>query len=221
MCLITGGAGCGKSYLLDALVAYCHEMHLETRKTATTGCAADNIGGVTLHNFLGMNLKGEVNIQNGTTKARNIRIADVIFIDEVSMMESEILYKLETVLRNHGNPYASFGGKSIVLLGDPAQLPPIGNHIWKQKDFGRFKVIVLRESQRQKDKVFVGILNRMRVGKLTHEDWLTLNTRMISEDDALNMDPALTLMLYPRNIDRDYYNQRVMDSMEGEWVVYK
>ena len=194
---------------------------LGTEKTATTGCAADNIGGVTLHSFIGMNHRGEVNIEPKSSKAWYISKCDVLFIDEVSMLERELLYLLEDVLRQFGNSNVRFGGKSIILLGDPAQLPPIGNHIWQQREFGIFTVLVLRESQRQKDVVFIDILNRMRRGQLTDEDFRLLHQHKISEAEALEMDQLRSLMLFPRNVERDSYNQKVMATLEGDAVAFR
>ena len=99
--------------------------------TASTGLAACNIGGVTLHSFAGIGLgKGAaeelVKKIKRNPKARNRWIRTrVLVIDEISMVDGELFDKLEKIariLRNNGRP---FGGIQLVITGDFFQLPPV------------------------------------------------------------------------------------------------
>ncbi|OWA55537.1 hypothetical protein BV898_19921, partial [Hypsibius exemplaris] len=145
--LITGGAGVGKSYLLKALVAWLRDRHITFAKCATTGIAAHLIGGRTVHNFLGMDFEFKSRIQHGTFQAKALSDTQVVFVDEVSMMPREALTMLDETLRefNNQNNGAPFAGKSIVLLGDPAQLQAVGKHIWREAEFS--VVVVSRECE--------------------------------------------------------------------------
>ena len=87
---MTGGAGVGKSYLMDALVSYCREHEMTYQRTATTGMAASLIKGITLHSFLGWTRAGRSDIQKGTVNAFYLGRTDVVFIDEVSMLTREV-----------------------------------------------------------------------------------------------------------------------------------
>ena len=57
--LVSGKAGTGKSYLLQLFKQYLIKLNLNFAITAPTAVAAVNIGGITLHSFLGMGLATE------------------------------------------------------------------------------------------------------------------------------------------------------------------
>lgn len=107
--------------------------------TASTGLAACNVGGVTLHSFAGIGLgKDEVDElvkkikRNQKTKHRWMR-TKVLIIDEISMVDGDLFDKLEEIarrMRNNGRP---FGGIQLVITGDFFQLPPVpdGNRVSK------------------------------------------------------------------------------------------
>ena len=99
--------------------------------TASTGLAACNVGGVTLHSFSGIGLGKEPVPdlvrkikRNPKAKIRWLR-TKVLIIDEISMVDSELFDKLEgvaRVMRNNGRP---FGGIQLIITGDYFQLPPV------------------------------------------------------------------------------------------------
>lgn len=131
----TGSAGTGKSVLLrEIIAAFRRQFSRELDRvavTASTGLAACNIGGVTLHSFAGIGLgKDEVPElvkkvkRNQKAKQRWLR-TKVLIIDEVSMVDADLFDKLEQVarsIRNNGRP---FGGIQLVITGDFFQLPPV------------------------------------------------------------------------------------------------
>jgi ATP-dependent DNA helicase PIF1 len=131
----TGSAGTGKSVLLREIISSLRRKYYReidrVAVTASTGLAACNVGGVTLHSFAGIGLgKEEVPTlvkkirRNQKTKHRWMR-TKVLIIDEVSMLDGELFDKLEEVarlLRNNGRP---FGGIQLVITGDFFQLPPV------------------------------------------------------------------------------------------------
>ncbi|KAL4244570.1 ATP-dependent DNA helicase PIF1 [Abortiporus biennis] len=55
----TGSAGTGKSVLLRKIIEDCKEKHIEFAVTASTGIAAVNVGGCTLHSWAGIGLGKE------------------------------------------------------------------------------------------------------------------------------------------------------------------
>lgn len=102
--------------------------------TASTGLAACNVGGVTLHSFAGIGLGKEPVPdlvkkikRNQKAKTRWLR-TKVLIIDEVSMVDGELFDKLEAIartMRNNGRP---FGGIQLVITGDFFQLPPVPDY---------------------------------------------------------------------------------------------
>lgn len=131
----TGSAGTGKSVLLREIITSLRKKYAREPDriavTASTGLAACNVGGVTLHSFAGIGLGKEPVAElvkkikrNQKAKHRWMR-TKVLVIDEVSMVDGELFDKLESIarqLRNNGRP---FGGIQLVITGDFFQLPPV------------------------------------------------------------------------------------------------
>ena len=134
---ITGSAGTGKSYLTRYLVQELKEVHGEraVAVTASTGIAAVNLGGQTIHSFAGIGLAtGTGDIDKVINKvSRNMKAverwynAKVIVIDEISMIDSDLFNLLDLVGRKIRNNDRPFGGIQVVLVGDFLQLPPVPN----------------------------------------------------------------------------------------------
>lgn len=134
----TGSAGTGKSVLMREIITSLRKKYVRepdrVAVTASTGLAACNVGGVTLHSFAGIGLgKQEVpelvrNIKkNQKAKHRWMR-TKVLILDEVSMVDGDLFDKLEAIarqIRNNGRP---FGGIQLVVTGDFFQLPPVPDH---------------------------------------------------------------------------------------------
>lgn len=139
----TGSAGTGKSVLMRHIIAELRQIYKKEADrvavTASTGLAACNIGGVTLHSFGGIGLGKEsvpdlVKKIMKNSKARNRWLrTKVLVIDEVSMVDGELFDKLEGIARfikKNGRP---FGGIQLVVTGDFFQLPPVPDYGKKVK----------------------------------------------------------------------------------------
>ena len=181
----TGAAGTGKSVLMRAII---HKFRDNFKRepdrvavTASTGLAACNIEGMTLHSFAGIGLGRDPATElvkrikrNGSLKQRWMR-TKVLVIDEVSMVDGDLFDKLETIarlVRGNGRP---FGGIQVVVTGDFFQLPPVPEKNSAAKfafDAATWNTsiehtILLTHVFRQKDPAFASILNDMRLGKTT------------------------------------------------------
>ena len=134
----TGSAGTGKSVLLRELIKTLRKQFQRepdrVAVTASTGLAACNIGGVTLHSFAGIGL-GKEGVpelvkkikRNPKAKQRWMR-TKILVIDEISMVDGDLFDKLEGIaraVRNNGRP---FGGIQLVITGDFFQLPPVPDY---------------------------------------------------------------------------------------------
>ena len=134
----TGSAGTGKSVLLREIIKVFRQKHKRepdrVAVTASTGLAACNVGGVTLHSFAGIGLGKEAVPElvkkikrNQKAKTRWMR-TKVLIIDEISMVDGDLFDKLESIaraIRNNGRP---FGGIQLVITGDFFQLPPVPDY---------------------------------------------------------------------------------------------
>ena len=130
----TGPAGSGKSHILSTILRANTEGIIARKKivvTATTGVAACNVGGITIHSFAGIGVgSGSYEemakrvMGNEYTKQR-WRECDILIIDEISMLGSSFLDKLNFIACRVRNDRRPFGGVQLVVCGDFYQLPPV------------------------------------------------------------------------------------------------
>jgi len=125
---VTGTAGCGKSYVLDAMRTL---LGPRLAVAAYTGQAASLVGGVTIHSLLGLGLEEMSEPEAGGPAIgrlqERLRGVHYLAIDEYSMVSGAFLARMDRQLRaarpNSAN--LPFGGVEIILLGDPGQLDPV------------------------------------------------------------------------------------------------
>ena len=128
LAICAGTAGTGKSFTIERLK---HLLGDNVILTGTTGVAGFNIKGSTIHSAVsiplrskkGSDLKG-MRLKNLQNKLRNV---DWIIIDEKSMLGQRHLYWIDRRLQQIKCSKNVFGGMNVILIGDFAQLPPVGD----------------------------------------------------------------------------------------------
>ncbi len=139
---VTGVAGTGKTFLINAIIAKLVVVYVTQAGTADvpvcvgapTGVAAFPLGGRTLHSLFALGTqhgKGEAKMPS--MGAQRIKLNQVLFrklklliIDEISMVSNVTLAKIhyrmhEWFPENDGH----FGDISVLAFGDFLQLPPV------------------------------------------------------------------------------------------------
>ena len=131
MC-IPGCGGTGKSQLTRAISKYflITKRIQMMRKVAPTGIAAAEIGGMTIHSFLGeqRNSRAPRTIKPGDSKLeKEWRMVEYLLIDEMSMVGLLLLAKLNRIISSakHIDPQIPFGGVNVIFFGDYLQYRPI------------------------------------------------------------------------------------------------
>ncbi len=218
---LTGPAGVGKSELIRHIVASCPvDRHIGV--TATTGVAANLIGGMTLNSFFGIGLGTESvfaivrNVKRLSACVDRWRRVDTLIIDEVGMLTAELLDKLERVARIMRKSDTVFGNIRLVFAGDFLQLPCINGKpcfesaVWKDL---KLTIFYFHKSVRQIDSVFRRVLNNARIGQLTDEDADVLSSRASSlasnEDESAQCKTVVrATKIYCKNVDVDEINER-------------
>ena len=127
--IVIGVAGTGKSYLINAI------RYLLQRKcmvTATTGKAAFNIRGVTIHSLLklpvGQKGNRDLTCQSLHRLQESLNGVDYIIIDEYSMLGQVGFGWIDRCCKQATGVFSQvLGGKSLILTGDPGQLPPVAD----------------------------------------------------------------------------------------------
>lgn len=118
--VLTGGPGTGKTMTINALIQYFEMQGLDLFLAAPTGRAAKRMSEMTgyeaktIHRLLELGGDERAGFQKNE---ENPLEADVIIIDEMSMVDIHLMYALLKAI---------LPGTRLVLVGDSNQLPSVG-----------------------------------------------------------------------------------------------
>ncbi len=234
---LTGKAGTGKSTFLNYFVKNIKKNFIVV---APTGIAAVNVRGATIHSFFGFPLRPLLHedpcikgAKKGSPKSKVISAMDTLIIDEVSMVRADLIDGIDCYLRRTcGGSKLPFGGKQVLFIGDIFQLKPITNfsmeevkifnefydspYFYQAKVFESLQLpsIELRKVYRQSDPVFINLLDKIRVNEAAQADLNQINKRVISCDDHVIQDFAITLTT--TNAMANDVNSMKLSSLEAE-----
>jgi ATP-dependent DNA helicase PIF1 len=226
--MITGVAGTGKSLLLERLVRGLRARHgaAAVAVTAMTGIAATNIGGTTLHRWAGIGLGAEsadelVAAIYKYQAFKRWRAARVLVIDEVSMMVPELFGKLEECGRRVRRARGAWGGLQLVLVGDFAQLGPVGGGPMLISHRGFYEavphIVELTTVHRQRDERFVALLREIRDGVCSAATESAMQARRTAYVAAAAGDIAPTRLL-PTNRAVERINLGELARLPGDTI---
>jgi hypothetical protein len=209
---LTGKAGTGKTTFLKYIRSHSIK---KIAVVAPTGVAAINAGGVTIHSFFQLPFspfipaskgfgKGEETVDRHALlsrlkmtgeKRKVLKELELLVIDEISMVRSDVLDAIDTVLRHiRSRPNEVFGGVQTVFIGDMYQLPPVVkdtewnilSEYYSSPYF--FDSHVIHEDQplyveftriyRQSEERFIRVLNQVRNNQLDEEGMQILESRL-------------------------------------------
>jgi 23S rRNA U2552 (ribose-2'-O)-methylase RlmE/FtsJ len=251
---LTGKAGTGKTTFLKYIRDHTHK---KLAIVAPTGIAAINAGGVTLHSFFQLPFGGFIPSENGTVppsgnffnrygllkqlrltgmKRRIIQELDLLVIDEVSMVRSDLLDAVDVILRHvRKRPTIPFGGLQMLFIGDLLQLPPVVDEqawatlrpYYASPFFFDAQVLKaspphyleLKKIYRQSDENFIGVLNRLRNNQVQPEDLELLNSFYRPAFKPASEGEYITLTTH--NSKAEEINQRALKKLEAKSYTYK
>ena len=199
--------------------------------TSTTGIAAVNIKGVTIHSWAGVGIckktldKCVRDILDKQSLVNKIRKCKLLAIDEISMLKGETFTYIDQVLRRVRENDTPFGGIQILLFGDFFQLPPVeagGNDksfcfettAWQELNLVTVK---LEKIYRQSEVSFIKALNDIRESKIDEDDFKLLKSREIDYDTT----ESSMLHIFSRNDEANNYNKQKFDSIDSKIYTYK
>ena len=231
--LVTGGAGTGKSFILNFIKKKYSGIGLEV--TASTGIASVNIGGSTIYSWAGIglgNLPAKQIIENlfsarGSKARYRIKKTKILAIDEISMISANLLGLLDVVFKAVRNSNLPMGGMQVLFFGDFLQLPPVNkggeevsfcfsSSVWKELNLSN---IILKQIFRQQDMKFIKILNNLRVGKIDDEDKEVLKSRI--KGDEKNNDAIKPTILTTHNHKAESINNEEMGKIKLPKQLYQ
>ena len=250
---LTGKAGTGKTTLLREIIQTTHK---NTVVVAPTGIAALNAGGVTIHSMFQLPFGGFIpdnsapqfsdstkfetkatlrrHFKMNGVKKSVIRNMELLIIDEVSMLRSDLLDAMDYMMQSVRKKNAPFGGVQVLFIGDLLQLPPvIRDEEWRTlKTYYRGKFffhshvvqqnpplyIELSKIFRQTDDTFISVLNNLRNNQISQQDIQTLNKYVKPDFDLKANKGYITLTTH--NNKADTMNAQALEDLEGKLVVY-
>lgn len=234
---LTGEPGSGKTHTVNEYVAYLRARGIEPAITASTGIAATHIGGTTIHSWSGIGIKTKLSqydldkISSNKNIVKRIQRAQVLIIDEVSMLSAGTLSMIDAIGRKIKRSPKPFGGVQIVLVGDFFQLPPVSkieeesneDNVLIQESVPGFAynspaweqakpvTCYLTEQHRQDDGNFLAILSAIRGNVFTDEHLRHIKTRKVDNRAIPDSAPKL----FSHNIDVDRVNDAILAKLSG------
>lgn len=188
---VSGVGGTGKTRVLRAIRTALERAGKTTATTASTGIAAEAIGGTTIHAFCGLGVTQTIHKGFGYPSPlveQRVRQCDVLLVDEVSMLSGEFFDRLSFHLKRVRGDPRPCGGIQMILFGDFLQLGPVDgtetrwqsgrgfcpglflNRGWLFESWTwgelNVKTVCLQTVYRQKDDLeFVEALKNIRTGE--------------------------------------------------------
>ena len=218
-----GAAGCGKSFLMGGIVQYLRQSNLVVSKLAPSGVAASLIKGTTIHNFFSLDIDGKTSLEKGTVEASVVKKTNVIIIDEFSMVDCTIFITIEHLCRRFATKngqYKPWGGRHVLLFGDPAQLPPVSHaDIFNTRLWAKFNILQLKEVVRATDPVLSSMLLRVRRGECDEEVESTLK-KCLRPKDIASVDLTKTVVICSKRKEVDEINGECLQRIDGELKCY-
>lgn len=218
--ILTGGPGTGKTTTINAIIRYFEEEGAELRLAAPTGRAAKRMTEATgyeaqtIHRLLELN-----GLPEGEQEGREVHFdrnsenpleADVIIIDEMSMVDISLMYSLLLAVT---------AGTRLILVGDENQLPSVGpgNVLRDIIRSGCFPVVELKKIFRQASESDIVV----NAHKINRGEQVTINNKSrdffflkrYDADIIIRVVIALIQEKLPRYVDAKPYEIQVLTPM--------
>lgn len=156
---------------------------------------------------------------------------ELVIIDEISMVRADIIDCIDRILRVYGqNSRLPFGGKQLLFVGDVFQLEPVvpsdqreilslfypTPFFFSARVFQEINLvpIELQKVYRQKDPVFIRVLDRIRSNTARPDDLKVLNERVFPSFTSQEDDMYITLAT--RRDQADFINEKKLAELPGE-----
>lgn len=219
--VLTGGPGTGKTTTINAIIQMFEADNREIRLAAPTGRAAKRMTETTgceaqtIHRLLEINGGTDENIEIEARFERNENNpieADVIIIDEMSMVDIFLMHSLMKAVAH---------GTRLVLVGDVNQLASVGpgNVLKDIIHSEKFKVITLNKIFRQAgESGIVTNAHKINEGKSVALDNSTkdfLYIRRNTPQEALNATIGLIMTKLPQYVNSTPQEIQVLTPMKG------
>ena len=219
--IITGGPGTGKTTTINAIIKLFEMQNMEILLAAPTGRAAKRMTETTgmeaqtIHRLLELNGNPE---EGGSMRFERNELnpleADVIIIDEMSMVDIYLMYSLLKAVTV---------GTRLILVGDVNQLPSVGpGKVLKDIiSSEKFNVVRLSEIFRQAaESDIITNAHKINAGQSIRLDNKSKDFFMLSMSSSIQIQRALVSLIaekLPPYVDATKYDIQVLTpSRKGE-----
>ncbi len=233
---ITGRAGTGKTTLLKYFAQHTAQNIVVL---ATTGLAAINVHGQTVHSFFRLKPGNLLDFSILRRLPRKtVESFDTLVIDEASMLRADLLDALDHILQISTRSSDPFGGKQVILFGDLFQLPPVEEnehsglfnyfneryaspyffeaHVLKRLPLEVFELKrIFRQSA---DRDYAALLNQIREGRVGQPQLdAQLNTHVSAETPDVVEN---SILLATTNYAAAQRNRSQLAKLPGQEFIY-
>ncbi len=169
------------------------------------------------------------------TKLDLFRSLELLIIDEASMVPGHTVDAIDTLLRSIRRRHLPFGGVQVLFIGDLHQLQPvitrdewsILKNYYPSVFFFDSRVlkqyvpimIELKEIFRQRDDVFVDILNGIRHNNITKDNFQKLKSRL--RPGFIPDDKEEYVTLTTHNMQADKINEWKLNRLKADAITFK
>ena len=218
--ILTGGPGTGKTTTINAIIRYFEEEGAELRLAAPTGRAAKRMTEATgyeaqtIHRLLELNGMPEEEQEGRAVhfdrNSENPLEADVIIIDEMSMVDIALMHSLLLAVT---------AGTRLILVGDENQLPSVGpgNVLRDIIRSGCFPVVELKKIFRQASESDIVVnahkINRGEQVIINNKSRDFFFLKRYDADIIIRVVIALIQEKLPRYVDAKPYEIQVLTPM--------
>ena len=218
--ILTGGPGTGKTTTINAIIRYFEEEGAELRLAAPTGRAAKRMTEATgyeaqtIHRLLELNGMPEEEQEGRAVhfdrNSENPLEADVIIIDEMSMVDIALMHSLLLAVT---------AGTRLILVGDENQLPSVGpgNVLRDIIRSGCFPVVELKKIFRQASESDIVVnahkINRGEQVPINNKSRDFFFLKRYDADIIIRVVIALIQEKLPRYVDAKPYEIQVLTPM--------
>ncbi len=229
---LTGGAGTGKSYLTNEVIARYRASDRQVVALGSTGVSAVNVGGFTIHSFFAFGISSNFEELAQSDRRNKKRLSDLkkilgatelIVIDEISMVSTDLMDMILFRLENY-----NYTGR-LMLVGDFYQLPPIVKRGGGSDLFGGMLyafestawqriepvTVELTQMKRTQDAEFTHILGKIRRG-ICDEEVERYCFALANHETDESRSP---IHLYGRNLEVEQLNRAKLNELPTEETI--
>jgi len=229
---LMGKAGTGKTTIIKSAIKIMQTNNIKFICIGSTGKAAIAIDGVTAHSIFNIPLQildPHYQLSPFRHNENIILKADVIIIDEISMMRVDTFHCVMEYITDLEHTYGY--RPKIIVVGDFGQLPPVinkddqpvlrkyyGNKVYafESLHWDMFEIVNLFTIYRQTDDTWTTLLNNIRQRQKLSETLATINKKVMQNPTRNDLVKNKMVYLSGTNKQVNDVNSFMLDTIDEQ-----